>query len=142
MGESTGIVGLLEVVEADFSKGLAGITATESSAQAEYDQQTKDNEIEKTTKEQDVKYKTKESKDLDKSTAEATSDRSGVEEELAAVNKYLDSLHAECDEVAPSYEELVKARSAEIAGLKQALEILEGEAALVQRAARRKTRAG
>merc|ERR1719254_469256 len=61
-GESTGIIGLLEVVEADFEKGLAEMTATETNAQSAYEQQTKDNEIEKTTKEQDVKYKTKESK--------------------------------------------------------------------------------
>jgi len=141
-GAASGIIGLLEVAESDFTSGLAEMTSAEETSQAEYDQQSKDNEIEKTTKEQDVKYKTKESKDLDKSTAEATSDRSGVETELAAVNKYLDSLHAECDEVAPSYEELVAARTAEIAGLKQALEILEGEAALVQRQARRRTRAG
>merc|ERR1719343_169105 len=60
-GEGTTIIGLLEVVESDFSKGLAEMVATESSAAAAYEQQTKDNEIEKTTKEQDVKYKTKES---------------------------------------------------------------------------------
>merc|ERR1719359_591247 len=58
-GEGNTIIGLLEVVESDFSKGLAEMRATESSAAASYEQQSKDNEIEKTTKEQDVKYKTK-----------------------------------------------------------------------------------
>merc|ERR1719191_2069892 len=58
-GEGSTIVGLLEVVESDFSKGLAEMSATESSAAAAYEQQTKDNEIEKTAKEQDVKYKTR-----------------------------------------------------------------------------------
>merc|ERR1719401_1483134 len=91
-GESTGIIGLLEVVEADFSKGLAGITATEKSAQAKYDQQSKDNEIEKTTKDQDVKYKLKESSDLDKAAAEMTSDRSTVQAELNAVLEYWSKL--------------------------------------------------
>merc|ERR1719378_1246321 len=51
-GEGTTIIGLLEVVESDFSKGLAEMSATESSAAAAYDRQSKDNEIEKTTKEQ------------------------------------------------------------------------------------------
>merc|ERR1740121_2881274 len=83
-GAGTNIIGLLEVVESDFSKGLAEMTATEESAQASYDTETKENELEKTTKEQDVKYKSKESAGLDKSSAEATSDRSGVQEELDA----------------------------------------------------------
>jgi len=140
LGSGQGIIGLLEVVESDFTKGLAEYEGTEESAQAEYDQATKDIEIETTTKNQDVKYKVKESKDLDKATAEATSDRSGVQTELAAVNKYLESLHAQCDESVDSYEEQVRRRTAELAGLKQALTILEGEAALLQQASRRKAR--
>merc|ERR1740121_1617611 len=58
-GAGANIIGLLEVVESDFSKGLAEMTATEESAQASYDTETKENEIEKTTKDQEVKYKTK-----------------------------------------------------------------------------------
>merc|ERR1719401_1951962 len=139
-GSGEGIIGLLEVVESDFSKGLAEYEGSEESSLAAYEQQTKDNEVETATKEQDVKYKTKESKDLDKATAEATSDRSGVQTELGAVNKYLESLHAECDETVDSYEEQVRRRTAELAGLKQALTILEGEAALLQWGSRRKAR--
>merc|ERR1711972_340546 len=56
-GSASGIIGLIEVCESDFSKNLAEITAEEESAVAEYTAETKSNEIEKTTKEQDVKYK-------------------------------------------------------------------------------------
>merc|ERR1719410_2107361 len=59
-GASTGIIGLLEVCESDFSKGLAEMRAAEESAINTYDQETKQNEIEKVTKDQDVKYKNKE----------------------------------------------------------------------------------
>jgi len=141
-GAGEGIIGLLEVCESDFQKGLSDMTGAEESAQAEYEQLTKDNEIATTTKSQDVKYKTKESKDLDKASSEAESDRSAVQTELAAVEKYLAKLHEECDETAPSYEELVQRRSAEIAGLKEALTILEGEAALLQRTSKRHTLSG
>merc|ERR1719221_879721 len=127
-----GVKMALKVLTEYYAKGLSEYTGNEEAAQAAYEQETKDNEIETTTKNQDVKYKSKESKDLDKATAEATSDRSGVETELAAVNKYLDSLHSECDETVNSYEEQVSRRTAEIAGLKEALTILEGEAALLQ----------
>merc|ERR1719436_2037149 len=137
-GAGAGIIGLLEVCESDFSKGLAEYTGAEDSAKSAYDQQTKDNEIEKTTKDQDTKYKVKESKDLDKAVAEASSDRMGVNTELDAVQKYLDTLHADCDESTEPYEEQVRRRTSEIAGLREALTILEGEAVLLQQNARRK----
>merc|ERR1719267_235373 len=106
-GASTGIIGLLEVCESDFSKQLSEMTAAEESAVAEYEADTKENEIAKVTKQQDVKYKTKESNGLDKSSAEAKSDKEGVQTELAAVNE----------------------------GLKEGLEVLENETAFIQKKA-------
>jgi len=131
-GAGSGIIGLLEVCEADFSKGLAEMTATENAAVAEYEGASKENAITKATKEQDAKYKTKEFKGLEKETAEATEDRSGVQTELDAVNEYYSGIKGRCVAKAESYSERVKRREAEIAGLKQALSILEGEAVLLQ----------
>merc|ERR1711935_336471 len=88
-GAGSGIISLLEVCEADFSKNLAQVTNDEEMALAEYEKETKENEIEKTTKSQDVKYKAKESKELDKYAAELKSDRSGVQDKLDAVLGYL-----------------------------------------------------
>merc|ERR1719413_145187 len=139
-GAGANIIGLLEVVESDFSKGLAEMTAAEESAQATYDTETKENEIEKTTKEQDVAYKTKESTGLDKAVAEAKSDRSGVQTELDAVNEYLATLEKECVAKAETYAERKARFEAEIAGLKEALKILESEAVLLQRTSTRTLR--
>merc|ERR1712151_1436911 len=72
-GAGHGIIGLLEVIESDFSQALAEFTSVEETSAADYDRQSKENEIEKTTKEQDVKYKNQEAGDLDKAIAEATS---------------------------------------------------------------------
>merc|ERR1719512_665853 len=139
-GAGASIIGLLEVAESDFTKGLAEMTATEESAQSTYETQTKENEIEKTTKEQDVAYKTKESTGLDKAVAETESDRSGVQTELDAVNEYLATLEKECIEQAETYEERKARFEAEIAGLKEALKILESEAVLLQRTSTRTLR--
>jgi len=131
-GASTGIIGLLEVAESDFSKGLTEMNAAEETAQNTYDQETKENEIEKTTKEQDVKYKTKEATGLDKSNAELTSDKENVEVELSAVNEYLKKIEDECIAKPETYEERKARREAEIAGLKEALTVLEEQTAFVQ----------
>jgi len=131
-GAAGGIVSLLEVCESDFSKSLAEMRATEESSAKEYEQQTKENDIMKTTKEQDLKYKEKEIVSLAKSASEMTSDRSGVQDEMDAVLDYLKQLNAKCIAKPESYADKTAARAAEIAGLKEALEILEGQSALMQ----------
>jgi len=136
-GASSGIIGLLEVCEADFSKELAQIIADEESAVVEYEKVTKENEIEKTTKDQAVKYKTKESKDLDQYASELEADRTGVQEELDVVLTYLAKIEERCIAKAETYAEGKARRDAEIAGLKQALDILETETALVQASRKR-----
>merc|ERR1719152_417004 len=131
-GAGAGIIGLLEVCESDFSKDLAEIVTTEETAVNSYERATKENEVETATKNQDVKYKNQESASLDKQVAEASSDRSGVQEELDAILEYLDKLKERCVAKAEPYAERKARRDNEIAGLKQALEILEGQAVLLQ----------
>jgi len=132
-GASTGIIGLLEVCEADFSKGLTEMNAAEQTAQNTYEQETKENEIEKATKDQDVKYKTKESTGLDKSNAELGSDKGNVETELSAVNEYLSKIEEECIAKPETYADRKARREAEINGLKEALSVLENEMAFIQK---------
>merc|ERR1719329_1772465 len=131
-GASSGIIGLLEVCESDFSKGLAEMKAAEESAISAYEQGSKENEIEKVTKEQDVKYKTKEAAGLDKSISELSSDKEGVSTELAAVVEYLGKIEDECIAKPETYGERKARREAEISGLKEALQILNEETAFVQ----------
>merc|ERR1719492_280713 len=138
-GAGSGIIGLLEVCEADFSKNLAQVTSDEELAVSEYEQVSKDNEIEKTTKVQDVKYKYKETKSLDKFSSELSADRTGVQAELDAVLEYLSKIESECIAKAETYATRKARHEAEIAGLKEALNILESETALVQKRARRHT---
>jgi chromosome segregation ATPase len=132
-GAGGGIVGMLEVVESDFTKGLAEMNATEQASQSDYDRESKENDISKATKDQSVKYKTKEFKGLDKAVSEANSDRGTVKEELNAVNNYLKQLDSICIAKPESYGERKARRESEISGLKDALEILEGQAVLLQR---------
>jgi len=129
-GAGGGIIGLLEVCESDFSKGLAEMIATEEAAVAEYVQEMKDNEMSTTLKTKDEEYKTKEYIGLDKAVSQHNADRAGIQTELDAVLEYLEQLHSRCDAKAPTYAETKKRREAELAGLKEALTILEGQALL------------
>jgi septal ring factor EnvC (AmiA/AmiB activator) len=131
-GAGSGIVGMLEVIESDFTKGLAEMTVTEQQAQSEYDKETRENEITKATKDQSVKYKTKEFKGLDTAVAEASADRRTAQEELDAILQYLGKLDDICIAKPETYSERKGRREAEIAGLKEALSILSGEAVLLQ----------
>jgi len=131
-GAGSGIIGMLEVIESDFTKGISEMVAAEQTAAATYEKETKENAIEKTTKNQDVKYKTKEAASLDKKAAELTTDIDGVKSELDAVNDYLASLDKKCTYKVESYAERKARREAEINGLKEALDILESETAFVQ----------
>jgi len=131
-GAGSGIIGMLEVIESDFTKGLSEMVAAEQTAAATYEKETKENAIEKTTKNQDVKYKTKEAAGLDKKAAELNTDIEGVKSELDAVNEYLASLDKKCTYKVESYADRKARREAEINGLKEALDILENETAFVQ----------
>jgi len=126
-GASEGVIGLMQVIESDFSKGLAEMIAEEESAAAVYDRQSKENAVEKVTKDQSVRYKSKESVRLDKAVSQANSDRSGTQEELDAIVEYLKQLDEACIVQPDTYALRKSRREAELAGLKEALEILEGE---------------
>merc|ERR1719451_111021 len=131
-GAGSSIIGLLEVCESDFTKGLTEMTAEEDSAAADYDKYCKEDEIAVTMKSQDVKYKTKEAAGLDKSVSELSTDLSSVSDELSAVMSALDKLEKMCVAKAEPYAERKARRESEIAGLKEALQILEQETALLQ----------
>merc|ERR1719159_728563 len=109
-GAGESVIGLLEVVESDFSKTLAGVMTDESTAQAAYEKETQENEIEKATKERDVKYKTKESTELDQAVAEATSDLEGARTELSAILEYKAKLQNMCVAKPESYAERTRRR--------------------------------
>mmetsp|Transcript_61583 Transcript_61583/g.172094 ORF Transcript_61583/g.172094 Transcript_61583/m.172094 type:complete len:733 (+) Transcript_61583:77-2275(+) len=130
------IVGVLEVVESDFAEDLAKEELAESDAATEYEKMTQANKVTKAVKEQDVRYKSQEYNALDKHISDLTSDKGTVDAELEAVLEYGAKLKERCVLKPETYESRKARRAAEIRGLKEALEILEGETAFVQRSKR------
>merc|ERR1712232_510396 len=132
-GAGQSIIGILEVCESDFSDNLAKEEMAESDAASEYEKVTQENKVSKTMKDQDVKYKTQEFKSLDKEISELSGDKGTASTELAAVNEYYGKLKDRCVAKPESYADRKARREAEIAGLKEALDVLENETAFVQR---------
>jgi len=131
-GAGGSIINILEVVESDFAKNLAKEESEEADAQSEYEKMTQENAVTKTLKDQDVKYKTQEAKSADNTVAEYSSDRETASTELSAVLDFYSKLKDRCIAKPETYEERARRREAEIAGLKEALSVLEDETAFVQ----------
>jgi chromosome segregation ATPase len=128
-GAASGIIGMLEVVESDFSKLLAEGKAAEEQAIKIYEEQTTENKIATKTKETEIKYKTKDQKETESLLESLKEDIGGTQKELDAINQYWEKLQPVCVAKPEPYEERKKRREAEIAGLKEALKILEEESA-------------
>jgi cell division protein FtsB len=137
---ATGIIGILEVSQSDFSKLLADANVEEETAVKEYEKVSHENAVQKTMKEQDVKYQLKEKASLEKNVADFKEDRSSEQAELDAVLEYFSKVKPGCTTKPMTYAERKQRRENEIAGLKEALTILDSEspaAFLAIRTARR-----
>merc|ERR1719310_1796479 len=121
------IISVLEMSEEDFTTLLAETEATEDEAAKAYKILSDENKVSKASKETEAKGKGSEIKTLKVQLEHSKEDYESVSKELDAVNAYLDKLKPECESKAMSYEERKAAREAEIAGLKEALTILEGK---------------
>jgi len=132
-GAGGSILNILEVCESDFATNLAKEESEEADSAENYEKTTQENKISKATKEQDVKYKNQESVALDKQISELSTDRETSSTELAAVMEYYEKIKERCIAKPETYEDRKARREAEIAGLKEALSILENEAAFMQR---------
>jgi hypothetical protein len=126
-GAASGIIGMLEVAESDFSKMLAEGQAAEDLAQSEYEALTEDNKVLTAEKTTAVKYKNKDKKETEAFLSETKDDLGTTTEELDAVLEYYDKLKPQCIAKPEPYAERKKRREKEIAGLKEALDILEAE---------------
>lgn len=142
-GAAGGIITLLQVVESDFSKDLAEITAAEQAAAQAHEQETQDNAVSKAEKEKDIKYKVMISKRVSKQISEVSSDRENTASELDAVQDFWKELQAQCVGKADPYEERQARREAEIGGLREALRLMSEQTSLLQlRSEKRSLRGG
>jgi len=126
-GESTGVLGMLDVILSDFTRLETQTMGAEDQAVASYEkymaESTQDAEVKETEMKhnEDKKQKTEETLHNTKKELELT------QKELDAALDYYQKLKEECLDTGLSYEARVKRREEEIQSLQEALKILNGE---------------
>jgi len=122
---STGVLGMLEVIQSDFVRLETETTASEDAAAKAFTEFSRESSKSKAVKETSMKHKTnsKITKEGDLETAKK--DLAGTQEELDAALAYFEKLKPSCVEAGESYEERVARRKEEIESLSDALKILE-----------------
>merc|ERR1719159_1169621 len=125
--ESGGVIGMLEVIQSDFSRLEAETKAAEEAAQKEYDEFMADAETNKAQKTRDIERIVVKKQDAEQSLEEKKKDLDGTSKELDAALAYYEKLKPDCIDSGISYEERVARRKEEIASLQEALAILNGE---------------
>merc|ERR1719161_256520 len=128
-GENGGVIGMMEVIQADFARLESETKNSESQAQKEFDEFMDDSKVDKAQKEKDHEHWSASKQNQEQVLVETKDTLAGTQEELDAAVAYYNKLKPSCiaEEGSPSYEEGVARRKEEIESLKEALRILQGE---------------
>jgi len=124
-----GVLGLLAVVQSDFANLEADTKAAEASSQRAYEEF-----MSESMKNKAVKERTIEMANADNAAAEENLQKDKAElktrqDELLAADRYHARLVPQCVDQGMTFKERTEARAAEVESLKEALEMLSGDAA-------------
>jgi len=125
--ESTGVLGMLEVILSDFARLEAETSSTEDANQADYEKFMADSQQDVEVKQAEVEHKTLKKQNAEEALADLKKDLERTNEELTAALDYYEKLKPDCVDMNLSYEDRVARRKEEIVSLQEALKILTGE---------------
>jgi len=125
--ESTGILGLLAVVESDFARLEADTKAAEASADKVHSDFMSQSDVDKTAMNKDIDAKTLTKQKDENTRVAAKADLDDTQKELDAALSYYETLKPSCVDASVSYDERVSRREEEIQSLQEALAILDGQ---------------
>jgi len=128
------IISILENSGEDFTRLYMETEQNERENLKSFEDLGKDNKISRVTKNAEIKGMKSQIRSIEVTLSNSQSDYEMTSKELDAVMVYIDKLRPQCETKAMSYAEKKARREAEIAGLKEAMSILDGPS-LVQRKA-------
>jgi hypothetical protein len=124
-GSSTGVVGMIEVIQSDFVRLETETASEEASAAKQHQQFLDDSAEDKALKEAEINHLNKRRARNESSKNSAQKELNVTEEELSAAQEYFESLKPTCMPEPMSWEERKAKREEEIQSLKEALTILD-----------------
>jgi len=126
------IISILEMAAEDFTSTYTEIETEEMEKAKAFASMTDENKVSKSQKLADAKAKASEVKSLSVAIENTGTDHGMVSKELDAVLSYMDKLKPQCETKVMSYQEKKARRESEIEGLKEALQILDGQSVFLQ----------
>jgi len=124
-GASKGVLGLLEVILADFERTVETVETAEEEAQKDFDDFEKESKDTMDDKKKEKEKKEKKVKEAEDAITESEESFDSAKKLHAAALEELDALQEQCVGGEESWEERKKKREKEIEALKDALKILE-----------------
>merc|ERR1719265_1381730 len=124
--ESTGVIAMIDMLIKDLSTEMTEAKATEENSQKEYVQTMADAKEKRADDSKSLtdKQAAKAGAGADLNAAEV--EKASTSKELMATEKYISSMHAECDWLLKYFDVRAEARKGEVDSLKKAKDILSG----------------
>jgi len=120
----SGVIGILEVAEADYGKMGDQTKLSESTSQQDYDDFMRESKVQKAVYDKELDYQKSSKVKIKSAIMRASTDLKGYSKELAAVTSYLKQLEASCTIKGDSYEERQSRRKNTLKSLKEAMTYL------------------
>merc|ERR1711972_471233 len=124
--ENTGVIAMIDLLVADLDKEMTEAKTQEKDSQADYEQLMKDSADKRATDSKSLTQKVAAKADMESSLQSHTEDRDEAAKELMVTDKYIASLHADCDWLLQYFEARKQARSGEVESLNKAKAVLSG----------------
>jgi len=125
-GESTGVISMIDLLIKDMEKELTEAETDEKDSQADYEQLMKDAADKRATDSKSLSAKQGAKADTEAALQSHKGSKAAGFKELMATEKYISSMHAECDWLLQYFDVRKEARTGEVDSLKKAKAVLSG----------------
>jgi chromosome segregation ATPase len=124
--ESTGVIGMIDLLIKDLDKEMTEATTEEKDGQADYETMMKESAAKRVADSQSLANKQSAKADTEKALSDLSTEKKDTTGELLATLKYTQSLHSECDWLMKYFDVRKTARTGEIDSLVKAKAVLSG----------------
>merc|ERR1719245_32426 len=124
--ESTGVIAMIDLLAKDLDKEMTEAETEEKNAQASYEKLMADASEKRAADSKSHTQKTSTKADVESDLQQHEEQKTAVSKELMATQKYIASLHSECDWLVKFYDMRKEARDGEIDSLHRAKAVLSG----------------